>query len=227
MALHHNPRMITAGLDAMYDARDKNSYVGFGSTFNDLAKDANLTLVNSPTYNSEGSFTFDGSNTKIEGAHTRFGYDTAFTLGVWFNTNTTQTVTAGLISMGYFPILLFRTDGKIRLWTSKGTEGTATGYPSVVSSGTYVDGNWHYAVGTYGGSVGTPISLYIDGVFEGSTTSDEGIRNMWDDIEFGIEKNNGPKIFDGKIASGHIYNRALTADEILQNYNATKTRFGL
>ena len=227
MALHHNPRMVTAGLDAMYDARDANSYAGSGNTFADLAKDADLTLVNSPTYNSEGYFTFDGSNTKIEGTHTKFGYDTPFTLGVWFNTSTTQTVTAGLISMGFFPILLFQNNGEIRLWTSKGTATTATGYPSVYSGDTYVDGKWHYAVGTYGGSVGSPLNLYVDGSLKGTTTSDEGIRNLWNNIEFGVEKNNGPKIFDGKIASGHVYNRALTASEVEQNYLAQKSRFGL
>jgi hypothetical protein len=33
--------------------------------------------------------------------------------------------------------------------------------------------------------------------------------------------------FTGNIASVQIYNRALSATEVLQNYNATKSRFGL
>jgi hypothetical protein len=43
----------------------------------------------------------------------------------------------------------------------------------------------------------------------------------------GVEFNNGPKNFNGKIASGIVYNRELSATEVLQNYNAQKGRYGL
>jgi hypothetical protein len=47
-----------------------------------------------------------------------------------------------------------------------------------------------------------------------------------DDIKIGVDEFSG-RYFAGNIAIANLYNRALTVDEVLQNYNATKSRFGL
>ena len=83
--------------------------------------------------------------------------------------------------------------------------------------------NWYHAVGTYDGS---NVKLYVNGVLQlttASTTvptrSNLGIILMrrWDAGDY----------FGGHLSTVKIYNRALSASEILQNYNATKGRFGL
>jgi hypothetical protein len=48
-----------------------------------------------------------------------------------------------------------------------------------------------------------------------------------DDIKIGFDEADSSRYFAGNIAIANLYNRALTADEVLQNYNATKSRFGL
>ena len=61
MAAHGNPDSVTSGLVLSLDAGDKNSYGGSGTTWNDLCGN-NDTTINGATYNSNGYFTFDGTN---------------------------------------------------------------------------------------------------------------------------------------------------------------------
>jgi len=87
------------------------------------------------------------------------------------------------------------------------------------------DGNWHFVGATYNGA-GTLIT-YVDGIQDnistGRTYSTTGQNNF-----IGKSNHVGSEFYwNGNIAQVSIYNRALTAQEIQQNYNATKSRFGL
>jgi hypothetical protein len=88
---------------------------------------------------------------------------------------------------------------------------------------TIAQNNWYHAVGTYDGS---NVKLYVNSVLQlttASTTtptrSNSGIYLMrrWDASDY----------FGGSLNTVKIYNRALTSQEIVQNYNATKRRYGL
>ena len=86
---------------------------------------------------------------------------------------------------------------------------------------------WYHMIGTYDGST---INLYVNGVlnsslsYAGTAASGGEIRiaRRWDDVS-----NVASNFFSGDIGVIRIYNRALNATEISQNYNATRTRFGV
>ena len=92
---------------------------------------------------------------------------------------------------------------------------------------------WFHVVGTYDGGTGARV-LYINGVAEGSGTTVLTEATYGDDtarafaigtnVEGTAQFNNG---FYGYIDICRIYGKALSADEVLQNYNAQKARFDL
>jgi hypothetical protein len=94
------------------------------------------------------------------------------------------------------------------------------GIPASVSGVALSTGVWHQLVVVRNI---TNISWYKNGVSLGSTTTSDGV-NIVSSIGSYI---GGTYALDGNIASVQIYNKALSAQEVLQNYNAQKSRFGL
>jgi len=89
---------------------------------------------------------------------------------------------------------------------------------------------WHCYTGTFDNTTATGV-MYVDGVRVDSG-SKETARN-WNlssgtspRVELGVSSG-GDRFLNGNIAIAKVYNRALTAAEVLQNYNALKGRFGL
>lgn len=82
--------------------------------------------------------------------------------------------------------------------------------------------NWSYIVSTYDG---TTLSLYRNGSLVGTPTTTTGnITNTSKALTIGVR---GGNYFAGNISNAKIYNRALTASEIQQNFNAIRSRFGI
>jgi hypothetical protein len=89
------------------------------------------------------------------------------------------------------------------------------------------DNKWHHIVCTRGVS---NYAIYVDGVLNrtGSGGSWTG-TNIWAGMnaQIGNNPNNVNLFYYGEMAGIKIYNRALSTEEVQQNYNTTKTRFGL
>jgi hypothetical protein len=101
-----------------------------------------------------------------------------------------------------------------------------TGTTCEVSAGITTN-TWSYVCVTYSTTTATVI-LYRNGVQVGSPiTSVSSIVSSPFNGVIGDEQSNYATPFKGNMSSVQIYNRSLTATEILQNYNATKSRFGL
>ena len=90
---------------------------------------------------------------------------------------------------------------------------------------------WVNITGTYDGS---ETKIYINGIFKGTSNNQpDGINRsvsgvLNNSLQTRLISHNGANTnYNGRIANTQIYNRALTPTEILQNYNATKGRFGL
>jgi hypothetical protein len=96
---------------------------------------------------------------------------------------------------------------------------------SVFSTNTYVDNNYHNLFYLRDGS--NNYYTYVDGVLQNSGTANLGNINPNNTIWIGTLRLFNQAYFNGNIAQVSIYNKALTAAEILQNFNATKSRFGL
>ena len=214
MAFRYSPKIVTDGLVLCLDAANKKSYPGSGTAWNDLSGNANTgTLTNGPTFDSgnAGTIDFDGSNDLVECSAIS---STNFTNSLWMRVDAKNV--NGIISW---------TVGTVRreLLFVSGYLSIAYGsnkyrkIDSVLSNGV-----WMHVVGTYDGT--TPL-IYVNGVSQtltGEVTAAAGAANK---CYIGRTAYQVPFYFNGKIANVKIYNRALTSTEVVQNYNATKSRF--
>jgi hypothetical protein len=204
------------------DAADRNSYVSGSTTWNDLTiNNNNGSLINGPTF-SNNSIVFDGTNDYI--TVPEIGQLTRFSIESWFRPTSYPYNSAAIIASVY-PGTNATVNFKI------GYEGS-----TILYGGTYVGSQWYYTppvsttlntwqqiIFTYDGS---GLAIYSNGVSGGSNafsgtpnSGGAGIRiaRRWDLEEY----------ISGNIAATRVYNRALSAQEVLQNYNAQKSRFGL
>ena len=92
-------------------------------------------------------------------------------------------------------------------------------------------GRWYQLVGTVQGPLNGPGSrkLYRDGVLRDSETLSFNVSggNASNNMTMGNAFNGATSYFDGKVAIARVYDKVLTDKEVLQNYNALKSRFGL
>lgn len=238
MGLHHSPRIVTDGLVLCLDAADKNSYPGSGNTWTDLSGQGNNgILTNGPTFNSSnlGIIVFDGSNDEIKTNNFSLDFGTnSFTLSAWiFTTDNAQR--GKIINKGQSSAFPNGSKGySIRFFDQcRFSVGDGTTFTSVnVDNANEVPNNkWNMITGVCNRENSTQY-LYINGeVNKSGSISYGSVTNSDAELTIG-SLNRGvygstSEFFDGKISNTKIYNRALTATEIQQNYNATKTRFGL
>ena len=208
MAFVHSPKIVTDGLVLALDAGNTKSYVSGSTTWSDKSgRGNNGTLVNGPTFSSAngGSIVFDGVNDYVTGS---LQNSSLYTLGIWIKI-TTYTIGGGLFGGGDNGIYLQLGGGNTWQFFDAFTGNVG---PTL--------GQWAYIVGVKG------------------TTNDSLYRNasiITSAPSAGISLGTSFKIarrFDGiltncQVGIAQIYNRALSASEVLQNYNATKGRFGL
>jgi|SRR6056300_1217139 hypothetical protein len=238
MAFRYSPKVVTDGLIFAVDAANKKSYPGSGTTITDIGGRENTgTLTNGPTFNSgnAGTIVFDDTNDYITFGNTstlNFEWNDPHSIEVWLkrsNSGGSYIVGKNESSGNYRGTeFTFSGDNKV-FYIIRNTNSTSNRIYSI-TTGTYNDGLWHQFVVTYDGS-GTAggIGIYVD------TVSDVNVVNTGN-ITGGITstakavigaRNGVANYFGGNIAIVKYYNKVLTSAEILQNYNATKGRFGL
>lgn len=237
MALSHNPKIVTNGLVLCLDAANPKSYSGSGTTWKDLSGNGNNgTLVNGVGYNSGngGSLSFDGSNDSSDfGNILQLGTE-SITYCFWYKMNsTTQIDFASLISKtdngatAYRQALGFRSNGNFYI-ILRGQSNTSY---DLNPTNPKLDTNWHYLVWVINRT--SSYFLYQDTALLGSLSiSAISGQNFQLNRPLRIGSynslSNDPILFfNGNIAQVSIYNKALTAQEVKQNYNALKGRFNL
>ena len=224
--------IVTSGSVFHMDAGYTVSYPTTSSTWYDLSGNSrNSTLFNTPAFSASnsGSITFSTSSLNYATA-SNIGSISRWTAECWVKFNSTTTNQVAMVIGNQFNgsnaiNFTIGTNGAPTSWNIQagffdGGWRNTTGFAPVV-------GTWYQIVGTYDG---TTIRQYVNGAANGGTltysgtpTSGGEIRMMrrWDDI---VSTGN---LFNGNLAIARVYNRALTAAEVLQNYNAQKGRFGL
>jgi hypothetical protein len=237
MALNHSPSIVTNGLVLCLDAANTKSYPGSGTTWTDLSGNGNNgTLVNTPTFSgaNNGIFVLNGTNQYA----TIAGYKgitgtAARTSIVWFKTNVLDTpyrlLGWGTASAGAkWNISLDVTTYRVRAELAGGAAVTCNPGTKNVA-----DTNWHMVATTAPASgTANDIKIYIDGnlitdvtILNGATAINTA-SNI--DVSFGASiVDASPNYLNGHISTGQIYNRALTAEEIQQNFNALRGRYGI
>jgi len=209
-------------LSMWLDANNPVSYPGAGTTWADLSGyGADITLVNSPTYTAGAVsyFSFNGLNQYGTGSTPYVLPPNQYTKMVWFqidapNDNNLVSSAAG----GHFMFF----SGTSTLYSGN-SNNPPFGPGGFGSSASFSQGTWYCATVVFSSP---QISVYVNGVLDnfdptyGPAHSGDGSVNL---ACFGPAGN----LLTGKISEVYCYGRALSAGEVLQNFNATKSRYGL
>ena len=232
MVYSNGPSIVRDGLVLHLDAADRNSYPRTGTTWNDLSGNGNNgTLVNSPVYTSSnrGLFSFGGSNESIDVPVSSSLQSQIFTFDIWFKLNS---ISAGGTSIFSGHYQHYGTISGLTTFAYQGSYWFQTRLNNSccqnLTVGTASTGVWVNFSGTRSSSLKI---AYLNGIQAG-TQSTTGTHSQLNNFSIGnnadnIANNNYNGSIDGYIPMIKYYNRVLTSEEILQNYNATKGRFGL
>ena len=230
--------IVTDGLILRYDAGNSSSYPGSGTTWSNLvSNNFHATLTNGPTFSSDdgGSIVFDGSNDYADSGNQLDAGDNSLAGGFYCESGVTFSTSAWFKpdDTYFYGVILGKGGGigssaTFAVWYAHtGTKrlrvrfrGTRTDFNGDLS------GAWHEVATTWDGSTA---KVYLDG----SSLSDDvnvGSRSkQTNDFKVGATSGGGgtQRYFNGNIAEVKIYDDALSAAEVLQNYNALKGRYGL
>jgi hypothetical protein len=231
--LSGGPNIITDGLVLYLDAGNTYSYTSGSTVWNDLSRSQTSgSLVNGPTFNSGngGSLLCDGVNDYINLGQ-NFRYQDLFTVECWVKWPNTQTQGSGAVCGILGPIFTNKDFGWNLTTNSSNTitwnvYNTSAASKSITTVQSYLN-QWVHILAYKNG---TEIGLYVNGVLVGTNTlTSNAVYYVSYPCTFAGFHPCGPVTyyFQMYTAIGRIYNRALTASEVLQNYNATKGRFGL
>ena len=224
------PNIVKDGLVLYLDAGSPNSYINgiSGTSWKDISGNSNNgTLVNGPTFDSEngGSIVFDGSNDYATlGTFNGLGL-TNRTISTWFRATTLPPSSGRILT---FPANDTSTDTPAYTITLNSSGVLQCGFGGSPYNGyntsiPYTLNTWVNIVASI--TDNTMIS-YKNSVSLGSVTN-TGTVSANPIGYLGRYNGNYGQYVTGNISLIQLYNRALSASEILQNYNATKTRFGL
>ena len=246
MAFHYSPKVVTDGLILYLDAANARSFSIGSSVWNDISKIGNgITglLKNTATYSSVniGTLTFDGFDF-ASGGYIDLGTPTLLdisgnvSVSVWHKLITPVSAQApydtlyanGSATQGRGAIVYYT-------GTAPGVNGIGTNKYTWWQSGsdgnirstslTYSVGEWRNITVTRSGSTGNwAINFYINGNLDSShtTTYNPGTNQATSIGRFGGYNGNH---FSGNISNVKVYNKALSASEVLQNFNVLKARY--
>jgi hypothetical protein len=176
-------------------------------------------LLNSPGFSTTngGSISFDGVDDYV-GSIRRLNVSSASTTIIsWFQTNNTSKTNQSIVTRNRSNLLLLAGSGGFTWWPD-------VQLGSVSISTTIVANRWYNVAVT---QTGTVCNLFLNGVKIYTNNSTNTFRsNLSDNLTFVGAYTDG-RYFSGLIPTVLIYNAVLSDDQILQNYNATKGRFGL
>lgn len=230
MGCSSGPDIIQDGLVLCLDAASIRSYPKSGTTWSDLTGSNNGTLTNMDGANfssdNGGSLIFDGTNERV-------------------NFGNILNISGEISISSWVKVDVFPAGGGRGLIVSKGYDGTdesyhlgfaggsllrfytynnSSGIHGVVYTHSLSVSRWYNITGTFNGATWI---VYIDGDSVDSTNDSTALKVTSQPLIIGASSLSGSvsRFFDGSIASASIYNRALTADEVRQNYLSTKERF--
>jgi hypothetical protein len=226
--------IVQQGLVLNLDAGNPYSYGGAGTTWYDVSGNSNSgTLTNGPTYNSDagGNIVFDGSNDYVSIPSAASIKNTStLSLEGWVFISSAMNYYGGIIGKGIsdsqeeYCLLVHSVNSKVYM------DVGSSGGPYTDATYSFSLNTWYHIIGTHERTAGSSsIKIYINGSLLSSTTVNptNTVNDNATNVSIGSRFNGGTSVWNGKIATARIYTRTLSAAEVLQNYNATKGRFGL
>ena len=233
MGINYSPKIVTNGLVLCLDAANSLSYPGSGTVWTDLSGNGNNgTLTNGPTYSSanRGSIVFDGTNDNIDlPSLGSFTVSSTLSIEAWVYPTIDPTTNKEIVSQ-------YSTGSLFNCGLSSNNSKYLFAYVSRLNLGAditydttpYSLNNWYCLTGLYDGSF---VWLYVNGIFKSKAAYSNALTATSNNSVWYIGKlrqlSTDYYYWNGRIPNVKIYNRVLTASEVLQNYNATKGRFNL
>lgn len=220
--------IVTDGLILYLDAANPRSLVSGNTIWYDISKLAKTpSIVNGPIFTNEkgGGLLFDGVNDYVTLGTDQdyyFNLTNPFTLSAWFKANTLKT--CGIINRFNAGV---RGNYFFKLLINGGLMFLRETTPNFFSNQVLSAGIIYNVVFTYDG---TTRRIYVNGVLDNSSASGSIVANQSNiNLYIGCSQafNNPAEFFDGIIYNTSIYSKSLSQQEILQNYNVLKSRFGL
>jgi hypothetical protein len=228
MALAHNPSIVRNGLVLHLDAANPKSYPGSGTVWTDMSgNDNNFTMIGNLSYSS-GTFISTASTANYF-IRNPFNHPTnLLTVEMWCRANT------GSSADGLWSYAISAADNNHQLLYDQSNLSIYSPNNTIASSGINIANNtWRQIVRTSNRTTGAEL-LYLNGVSSFSATSAPGINFIpggslilaqeQDDVAGGLDAN---QAFEGSYSIFRIYNRVLSLQEISQNFEATRGRYGL
>lgn len=208
--------VVTENLVVHLDAANLASYPGSGTTWTNLVDSTNYTIT-AGTFDSGdgGSIIFDGTSTFVA-IGTPLSNGSNLTKEAWINADVV-TSSRNIIS-----------SASNVLWLNASTLSAGVGASySLVTSSSFPAGVWRHVVQTFDDASNT-MRLYINGTQVSQNVSvSQSYISETERVGAHFFSGNPVSFFDGKIAQVRVYNQALTAQQVLDNYNNTKATFGL
>jgi hypothetical protein len=238
MGVKAGPRIVKDGLIFDLDAAVSRSYSGTGLIANGLVGNINGSLVNGVGFTSSnnGYFVFDGTNDYIDVADFNFDFSNGFTICA-FCYPTAVNNWGRIIDFGLGQAndnIIFSRYGSGNNFFLEVRSGTAPQQSLVASSGNqFVINTFHFLAGVVDagspGSVTTARLFHNGNQISSSPVGNIVVPNTVNRTLNYIGRSNwvADSYYQGNVGQTQLYNRALTQQEILQNYNATKGRYGL
>ena len=214
--------IVKDGLVLLLDAAKKDSYPGSGTLWSDVSgNNLSGTLTNGPTFNSSngGSIVFDGINDYVSvGTIPSINNSTSLTLCYWLKKSAVDK------DMIIGSQVTSSTNGVWLQWYSDGVVyfSPRNGSTTTMSYSLTYDSNWKYLCGTFNNSLGV---IYVNGLSVATSGGLPSFLSSTAGNDFRVGDVRNLFFSNGNISLVQIYNRALSATEVLQNYNATKNRY--
>lgn len=231
MAFHFGGRIVKDGLRVYLDAGNPESYIPNSTIWQDMSENRySGELLNGPTFVNQntGYISFDGSNDWFYLNPESAGSDTGiYTVEVWclssLNSSGFQRGNDGFGNGWNFSIGTFNYgDGTIRPYVALNGD---LPFDTITWSNNSIPNNtWVNVVGVWRPTIS--LDLYLNGIFE-NTTNTPTITTLRSSTLGWIMGRQGSGYYQPRISIAKVYDRALSAQEVLQNYNALKGRYGL
>lgn len=236
MSVHAGSDIVTNGMVLCVDAGNTNSYSGSGTTWTDITQNGrNCTLNNSPTFDSDGFISFDGTN-DYGSFSSEYSFNTGggtdYTFEVWFKMRTLPT--AEYAANGH--IWGGENGNDLVIYLNPASGGTSRGI-MVYDDSRYNTAHFTtagFSANTWaqwlitGDGTNHTVTHYINGELDRGPTSVVASQQVrpWGGTRFAYDSRwSTYSTLD--LAIARQYNRALSAAEAKQNFAAQKGRFNL
>jgi hypothetical protein len=222
---------ITSNLVLYYDPSNSSSYSGSGTTINDLSGNGLSGTMSNITFTSP-YFTYNGSSSQVSVADSALLEPGTgdWSIEFWVN----HSVIAGASR-----VLIGKTDGGNAADWGYGlrTQPNGNTFMEIGNGSTSITtptstlsiNTWYQVVGVWTNVASNSLALYINGSLIGSNShSFTSIKNTTSPLYLGSF--NGGQFaqwLNGRMGVVRMYNKALSGSEVLQNFDADKSKYGL